>query len=192
MDKKELRSAQIKYRKNMPPEIKEEELKVQEICYEHVVAEGYRKVLVYVSTPEELCTLQLIESLLAGGIEVYVPKVSGKEMFFYRINSLDDLKPGYMKILEPKDTCERLDDSDGVPLIIFAPGLAFDKHGYRLGYGGGYYDRYLKSCIDKKIEYKCLGLAFSPFLWTKDMIPSEVTDICIDGVVTSLGIIRSI
>ena len=101
-------------------------------------------LLVYVSTAIEVDTKMLIEKALADGKRVGVPRcVPGtREMEFYEIHSLDELEPGTFGVLEPKPNPEKLLPQDPGGLCII-PGLCFDNFGYRLGYGKGYYDRFL-------------------------------------------------
>lgn len=95
----------------------------------------------FVSYRTEVDTMELIRIVLEEGrMRVAVPKVVGKEMEFYVIHSMDDLRPGYQGIPEPV-TGECVIAGDGVMLL---PGLAFDRKKNRVGYGGGFYDRYLE------------------------------------------------
>ena len=101
-------------------------------------------LLVYVSTAIEVDTKMLIEKALEDGKRVGVPRcVPGtREMEFYEIHSLDELEPGTFGVLEPNPNPEKLLPQDPGGLCII-PGLCFDNFGYRLGYGKGYYDRFL-------------------------------------------------
>lgn len=74
---------------------------------------------------------------MADGKKLLVPLVKGSEMIAVEVKGIDDLEPNKMGILEPKDG-EEVTDVD----LTLTPGLAFDKAGYRLGYGGGYYDKF--------------------------------------------------
>ena len=123
-------------------------------------------LLIYVSTPIEADTRGLIRAALAQGKEVAVPRcVPGtREMEFYRIEDFDDLAPGSFGVLEPvPGRCRRLDDwSHGLCIV---PGLGFDQAGFRLGYGKGYYDRFLsrfggtavgicyRSCVVRRLPH---------------------------------------
>lgn len=107
----------------------------------------YRKnavLLTYVSTPIEVDTRNLIRQALADGKKVAVPRcVPGtRSMEFFFINSLDELQPGAFGVLEPDPSIhEKLADlSSGLCLV---PAFSYDWQGYRLGYGKGYYDRFL-------------------------------------------------
>lgn len=101
-------------------------------------------VLCYVSTPIEVDTKEFIAALLKSGKTVAVPRCEGgkSEMNFYRIDSLDELLPGSFGVLEPEPSAEKkIVDTEGTVCVV--PAFMFDKKGYRLGYGKGYYDRYL-------------------------------------------------
>ena len=100
---------------------------------------------------------------------------SGK-MVFCRIMSLDDCVKGTYGILEPKKDCQvvRADENS----LILVPGCAFTRDGLRMGYGGGYYDRYLQMYK----EAVTVGYAFEEQLF--DAIPSEAHDRRLDFVVT--------
>lgn len=102
-----------------------------------------KTVMIYVSTAIEVNTIPIIEQALADGKRVAVPKCipNTRNMEFYYINSLDDLEPGSFSVLEPKSNMEMLTDFEKCLMIM--PGIQFDINGYRLGYGKGYYDRYM-------------------------------------------------
>jgi len=94
-------------------------------------------VLCYVSVRTELHTEPLLRALLEGGRGVAVPRVEGHEMRARRLQGVDDLCDGAYGI----PTCDGDDVSDLVDVCV-TPGLAFTEQGGRLGYGGGYYDRF--------------------------------------------------
>lgn len=103
-----------------------------------------RTLLCFVSTAIEVETHKLIRRAIADGKTVAVPYcIDGtRKMNFYRIRSLDELTPRTFGVLEPDpETAERVTNFSGSLCVL--PGLAFDNTGYRLGYGGGYYDRFL-------------------------------------------------
>ncbi len=101
-------------------------------------------LLTYVSTPIEVDTTAIIRRALADGKKVAVPRCvpNTRLMEFYRIESLDELAPGTFGVLEPyPDPARRLTDTGkGLCLV---PALCYDWKGFRLGYGKGYYDRFL-------------------------------------------------
>ncbi len=101
-------------------------------------------ILAYVSTNIEVDTRKIIERALEDGKRVAVPYCvpDTRLLEFYLINSLDDLTPGTFGVLEPTpDPEKRLIDWEKSLCVV--PGLCFDFNGYRLGFGKGYYDRFL-------------------------------------------------
>lgn len=102
-------------------------------------------LLAYMSTDIEVDTRFLIERAWSLGKKVAVPRcVSGtRNMIFYYITSFDDLENGAFGVMEPTQAC--LPVTDFSKSICVVPALVFDKHCFRLGYGKGYYDRFLAS-----------------------------------------------
>lgn len=103
-----------------------------------------KTLLCFVSTAIEVDTHRLIESALADGKSVAVPYCldGTRKMYFYRIRSLRELAARTFGVLEPNpQKAERVTDFSNSLCVL--PGLSFDYAGYRLGYGGGYYDRFL-------------------------------------------------
>lgn len=142
----------------------------------------YRKaevIFCYVSTPGEVNTWQLIREALQEEKRIVVPRCEAKGiMEACEISSLDDLEPGRWGIYEPKESCKRI-RPDQIDLCA-VPCIAADRRGVRLGYGGGYYDRYLPKtrasravlCREKMI---CENL------------PEESHDCLMDAVITENG-----
>ncbi len=120
-------------------------------------------ILTYVSTEIEVDTRCIIETALQDGKRVACPRcIDGtRNMDFYYIHSLDELSPGCFGVLEPSPVASRL-YRGAQRSVCIVPGLAFDHWGYRLGYGKGYYDRFLAGyngwtvglCYSACIEYK--------------------------------------
>ena len=108
-------------------------------------------VFAYMDLPGEVKMREFIRRCWEEGKTVAVPKIiasdiddriTAAQMRFYRINSFDDLHEGMMHIMEPDpDRCECLDSEEDA--LIIMPGVAFDADRRRIGYGGGFYDRYL-------------------------------------------------
>ena len=115
-----------------------------------------RTLMIYVSTPIEVDTRAVIEAALASGRRVAVPRcVPGtREMTFHYIESLSQLRPGTFGVLEPPEELPEAVDPEA-PLMV-VPALSLDAFGYRLGYGGGYYDRCLSRFAGQSI-----GLCYS-------------------------------
>ena len=98
-------------------------------------------ILTYVSTKEEADTINIIKHFL-GKKKVAVPRIDNGIMNFYYINSLDELMEGYFGILEPTTNNKVTNFNNSICIV---PGLCFDKENYRLGYGKGYYDKFLSN-----------------------------------------------
>ncbi len=143
-------------------------------------------ILIYASLPGEIETLTLIEQLLTEGKKVYCPHTEGTIMNFYRIDSLKDLSEGHFHVLEPSPS----EDKKFLPnhtksFCVILPGLMFDKRGNRLGYGKGFYDKYLSS-LSSGIHLTKIALSYEDMV--KDTIPFEATDYKADYIITEKNI----
>lgn len=136
--------------------------------------EKAKKILFYVSFGSEVDTHDMIKESLKIK-KVVVPKVKDHELILSRIHSFSELSYGKYKILEPVKI--KKIDVKKVDLII-VPGIVFDKKGYRIGYGKGYYDGLLK----RFDHAKKIGLAFK--LQIVDSIPAEEHDIRVDKIIS--------
>ncbi len=123
----------------------------------------------------------LAQKLIGEGKRVAFPKVKGKEIVPIRVNSLKELLPGKFGIMEPPYAPERvIREFDAV----FVPGIAFDRKGYRIGFGGGYYDRLLE-----KLPVKAkIGVCFDFQLL--DKVPTQPFDVPVDFVITEKTMVR--
>lgn len=133
-----------------------------------------KRILAYADYNHEVITSYLIEEAWKAGKEVAVPKVFGKDMVFYRLKSFEQLKPGYFNIPEPEEG-ETVDWEDA---LMIMPGVAFDKSNHRVGYGGGFYDRYL----EKHPLLERIAVAFDFQILPE--VPTEPTDIFPQIIVT--------
>lgn len=139
-------------------------------------------IFCYCSYNQEVETLSFIQWALEKGKEVAVPKVTGNEIEFYQIHSLKELVPGYQGIPEPIS----LNTIACNQAVILLPGLAFDLSGNRVGYGKGFYDRYLNQ--HEQIARTKIGVCFSFQLM--DQIACEEYDEPWDILVTEYKTIR--
>lgn len=124
-------------------------------------------ILCYASYQSEVSTNKLICSFLEAGKNVFLPRVDGEEMDFYRIKNIQDLTEGYKGIPEPSHACDvtYVPDTTSKAVMIM-PGCAFSREGFRIGYGKGYYDRYL----DKYDIVERVALCYSLQL-SDDIVP---------------------
>lgn len=117
------------------------------------VIEESRAVLLFSSFGTEVPTAGIAARLLGEGRRVLIPFLDGRAMRAAEIRGLDDLVPTRYGPMEPR---RRLAAPAGTVDAVVAPGLAFDRLGHRLGYGGGHYDRYLR---DVAAHASALGVA---------------------------------
>ncbi len=134
------------------------------------------KIFIYISAPKEVFTHNIIKKALSDKKEVFIPKcINSGIMNAVKITADTVFSEGYMGIYEPEET--------GIPAeecefdIIVMPCISTDKNKNRLGYGGGFYDRFVEKCKAQKI---CL--CFNELLC--EHIPSEPNDIKPDIIIT--------
>lgn len=142
-------------------------------------------VLAYVSYGNEVDTRAVIESALASGKRVAVPRVlpHKHKMDFYEIDGMGDLEEGFKGILEPRrGVSSPLGTVDLLGSVCLVPGLVFDADGHRIGYGGGYFDRFLQFYPGDKI-----ALARSAQV-SSNPLPAESCDVPVDFIVTDSGV----
>lgn len=155
--KKNLRVQCRRYREQMDPEEKARYDDV--ILHRFLSLREYRHakmIFTYVSKPIEVDTAALIRAVLASGRKVAAPLCFPETcgMKFYEIRSLEDLTVGSYGVLEPVSSGPPAEISEKDLCIV--PGFSFDSHGYRLGYGKGYYDRFLSD-----FQGIAIGLCYS-------------------------------
>ena len=123
-----------------------------------------KTLLVYMSTPIEVDTKNIILNAWAEGKKVAVPRcIPGtRDMEFHYIESFDDVEPGSFSVLEPKVEKPIVTDFSGCLMIV--PGMQFDMNGYRIGYGKGYYDRYLMRFTGITVGI-CYSDELKPFMY---------------------------
>ena len=145
-----------------------------------------KNILTYVSFNNEVDTINIIKDLLIKNEKnVLVPYVDkGKLIQISKINSFDDLEPKIFGILEPKKNKIKKIEINKLDLVI-VPGIAFDKNGHRIGYGYGYYDKFLGKLNKNAIK---IGLCFE--FQIVDKIPQEKHDVPMDFIVTEKRVVK--
>ena len=143
-----------------------------------------KKIFTYVSFNNETDTIEFIKKSLFEKKQVYVPYILNdkKSMLASRIFTFNDLKPGKFNILTTQEQSSIINKHD-LDLII-VPGLSFDLNGNRLGYGGGYYDRFLESIPSNTIT---IGICYSFQL--SNNIETNEYDIPVQFILTEKGLI---
>lgn len=179
--KKELRKEILKKRN----EINTEDKKTWDnIIFEKLINSPlYKKaenIFVFVSYSSEVDTHRFIEYALTDNKCISVPRVISKEagMRIYKISSMDELESGHYGILEPKADCKEFygDDLD----LIIMPGAVFSPDGSRIGYGGGFYDRFLDG-LEKQVPTLAIAYDFQVL----PSIPTEEFDMKVQNIITN-------
>ena len=173
-----------KIRREMPPDVIRE--KNDQIFRRLVATQQYRRaktVVLYVSKELEVDTRRLIKRAWKDGKRVAAPRCveNTRLMNMHLIRSMDDLQEGALGILEPNENLPILHDTRDAICIV--PAFCNDFRGYRVGYGGGYYDRYLSSFSGAKI-----GVNFSDCV--RPRLISGRYDVPVDLLVTDRYIRR--
>ena len=138
-------------------------------------------LIAYWPTGSEISLTPLFDTARALGIPVYLPRTEADGMHFYRFEGESTLTPDRFGI--PSPTPENPLPQDTAHMLCILPGLAADKAGYRLGYGGGFYDRFL--CTFKG---EMLFPLYHRFLL--DSLPHEPHDVKIPLIITEKGAYR--
>ena len=132
-------------------------------------------VYLYASFGGEVDTFGLMDALWQQGFSVALPRVAGERMNFYRVRGREDLVPGFRDIPEPALHCVKADCSQAV---VITPGTAFTRAGDRMGYGGGFYDRF----FSEEPEHKRVAVCYPFQIFPK--LPTEEHDKQMDYVIT--------
>lgn len=132
-----------------------------------------QKIGAYYPTGSEILTQDIMQEALSNGKEIFLPKVIGKEMEFRKIIDFSNLERGSFDIMEPRDECLVNNNLD----IILVPTVGISPSGVRLGYGHGYYDRFLA-----RNKIKTISLTLEKQIIKN--IPRSDHDIIIDWIVT--------
>jgi len=132
-------------------------------------------LLAFVSYGSEIDTTEIIKEALKRKKKVYVPRIEGEEMHFYRVTDLKTLEIGYRGIREPAPDAEPFDycPEQANRILMLMPGAVFDHSRNRCGYGKGFYDRYLAGKED--LQQRTIGIGFQCQL--VDELPAQEWDI---------------
>lgn len=182
--KADLRKEKLKIRKQLSlNEVNDLSQIITNKLFELDVYKECNSLLIYSDYNNEVKTDKIIDKALSEGKNVFLPKVYGDQMEFYCISKRNELISGTMGILEPQEEYSKRYKGDETALVII-PLSVFDRLGNRIGYGGGYYDKYLAN-LNKVTK---IGLAYS--FQENTFIPNEITDIRLDNIITELEIIE--
>lgn len=184
--KKKLRKQVLALRNKMTKEDRNlKSMQILNTLYPLTIYQRSGIILTYVEYQSEVMTTPLIESALSENKQVFVPKVTGNDMEFYQINSLSELSEGYKGIREPESfkTPFALKGSyDKTRILMLMPGAAFDKAHHRIGYGRGFYDRYLAHLSTSGLSVYTAALCYECQLLAQ--IPHDIHDIRPNMIIT--------
>ena len=174
MDKTELRrSIRAQKRAMSNEEIDRRSAALGELFARSEAYRNAKTIYGYLPYNQEVRTVPMLEQALKDGKKVAVPKCYGEEMRFIYLEDLTQVAPGYANIPEPIADGPVADDETA---LVLMPGLAFDKEGHRIGYGGGFYDRFLAAEPNHPTLALCYEFQMLPHLET------EAHDIPVDYV----------
>lgn len=188
----EIRKHKIDIRKNylarreaLSPEVRA--ARDAKICANILSAATYRYadiVLMYYPVKKEVDLLPLFHAAVAAGKQVAFPKCDAQDhsMVFYFVNSEEDFEEGAYGLFEPKTSLPPFipAEADGKNVLCIVPAVVYDKRGYRIGYGGGYYDRFFG-----KFKLASIGVAYEDFILKS--VPHGRFDISVDVVISERG-----
>ena len=175
MDKKELRRYIREKKQAMTDrQILDASDRLAEKFFESDLYRQAKTVYGYLPYNQEVRTVPMLEQAIRDGKQVAVPKVYGDDMRFILMDDMSAVAPGYAGIPEPVADGPVADDKTA---LVLMPGLAFDPEGHRVGYGGGFYDRFLENEPDHPTLALCYDFQMLP------KIETEEHDIPVDCVI---------
>jgi len=135
----------------------------------------------YYSIGGEVKTHGILQEILSEGKSLALPRVEGEGLVFCNVRKFEDLEHGEFGIMEPKQNCQPVTEFD----VILVPAVAMTREGQRLGYGRGFYDKFLAGRKSTTI-----ALAYSKTILKN--IPSSKNDIRIQWIITEDGVISAL
>ncbi|MBQ8174554.1 MAG: 5-formyltetrahydrofolate cyclo-ligase [Clostridia bacterium] len=190
MDIKELKTSirkeYLSRREALSPE--EKAKRDEKICRYILSSASFRyaeTVLAYYPRKGEIDILPVLEAALAMGKRVALPRCDGEHHMTYRfVTELDSIAPGMYGIPEPDESAPAFHEDAGHAALCLVPGVVFDTHGYRIGYGGGYYDRFLHD-----FGGSVAGVIYREFILPS--LPFGRYDLALPVMITETGMVRS-
>ncbi|MBR7163484.1 MAG: 5-formyltetrahydrofolate cyclo-ligase [Clostridia bacterium] len=185
MNKQEIRRAYLKKRSSLSAEtVRRWSEAIEKHILQFVCENNFQVILAYAAFRNEPETLHLLETLLAQGKTVALPKCGKNgQMTMYRVTDISSLQEGAYGILEPaKGEIILPEESE----LVLVPGCAFSRENERLGYGGGYYDRYLPACAEAVLVGICYEMCMA------DALPVDAFDVTMDYIITEKGLVNKV
>lgn len=179
IEKKILRKEIQERLQTLPKEIYEHRsYTIAQKIFKDPLWQSAQSIGITISSPPEVDTFQIIRKAWDEGKQIVIPKCLPKErkMNFRKLERFDQLESVYSGLLEPIESKTDLVEPSDIDLLI-VPGIAFDSEGFRMGFGGGYYDRFLQS-----FKGNTVSLAFQEQIVSN--LPREDHDIPVEKIIT--------
>jgi 5-formyltetrahydrofolate cyclo-ligase len=184
MIKSEIRRRSLSLRDSMSPEKKKSaDKKIFNYITQSSQYSDAEKILIFVTMGSEIDTLPVIGDALSRGKTVAVPFCDGSDLRFRVIDSLDCLSVDKRGIPTAKSGCPYLTDFSSSLCIV--PALTVDRKGYRIGYGGGYYDRFLAENTETEAVAVCYGDSVC------NCLPTDKWDVPVNTIITEGGAVHA-
>lgn len=181
-EKDRLRRNLLEKRRNLPQSLsREKSALILKVLLSEKAFSDASGVALYFPVNGEVDTREIFKKCVDLEKKVFFPKTLGSDLVFLRTRNIEELTPGAFAIPEPPAEAERAcgDELD----LVLVPGVAFDFSGNRIGYGKGFYDRFLKD-IPRQIRF---GLAYR--FQVLESVPSDETDVKTGRIITEDGVI---
>lgn len=184
-EKNQIREEVLNKRLNIPSDLRENA--DRRMCDRLFSLASFRfaeTVLLYFPIKCEPDVLKAVDRIISAGKRIAFPKCYPETSFmqYKYVNSVSELCEGTYGIMEPDEKAENYEPSEFKHDICIVPAVCFDKHGYRIGYGKGYYDRFLS-----KFGGTSIGFTMNTLLF--DVLPKGKYDKSVDLIVTEKGVI---
>ena len=184
--KTEIRTAYLAKRAALAPE--ERTKRDERICGFILSSASFRyaqTILAYHPRDNEVDILPVLRTALAQGKRVALPRCEGEHIMTYRyIDDPDALAPGMYGICEPSADAPLFEEEAGRASLCLVPGVVFDVHGFRIGYGGGYYDRFLHD-----FQGSVAGVIYREFILPS--VPHGRYDLALPVMISEKGMIQA-
>lgn len=177
MQKKQIRTSCLALRNEMPKnEVDEKSYAISQRLLHSAWFQNYDTFFVYHALGNEVDLSYFIEECFKNKKNVFFPRVHGMDMDFYQVTAWDQLTKGYFGIMEPDiNSCEKFTFNEKVEehdkaYVMLVPGVAFSKNNQRIGYGKGFYDRFLNQKSYRELFF-LIGIQYDNLIldeWIRD------------------------
>lgn len=191
--KKEIRRKLLEIRESLSREVRnEEEREINRHILESTFFEEADILFAFASYGSETDTFFLVSQAFRHGKRVCFPLVLNDGMEFYEVRAVTELQRGYRGILEPAaEAGSFFVPKEKERVLILMPGICFDRTGGRIGYGGGFYDKYLSRCKEWGQMPVTVAPAYQCQIIDAGIIPIKSHDIPPDYIATMDGLLRT-